>query len=69
MTDLQIRIVKSYARNNMKLYPTANELHYHRNSVEYQMDKIKNETGLDPRKFDELCKLLFPMIGGELHGR
>lgn len=66
MTELQIRIIKCYARNDMKLEPTARELHYHRNSLIYQMNKIKNETGLDPHKFYDLWKLLFSLMGGDL---
>lgn len=67
MTDLQIKIIKCYARNNMKLQKTADEMHYHRNSILYQMSKIENETGLNPHNFCDLWKLLFSLMGGDLN--
>lgn len=66
MTELQIRIIKSLARNDMNVLAAANELHYHRNSLIYQIDKIHAKTGLNPRKFVDLWKLLFSLMGGDL---
>jgi len=67
MTELQIKIIKSYARNDMHLSNTSNELHYHPNGIRYHMNKIKDETGLDPRKFYDLVKLLISVNGGDFN--
>ena len=66
MTEVQIKIIKSLARNDMNVTAAAEELHYHRNSLIYQLDKIYAETGLNPRKFYDLWKLLFSLMGGDL---
>ena len=66
MTEVQKKIIKSYAGNDMSVNATAIELHYNRNNVKYHLTKIKKETGLDPRKFYDLCKLLFSVMGGDL---
>ena len=66
MTEVQEAILKSYARNDMSVNATAIELHYNRGNVKYHLTKIKKDTGLDPRKFYDLCKLLFPTLGGDI---
>ena len=65
MTEVQIEIIKGFARNDMNVLATAEELHYHRSSILYHFEKIKKETGLDPRKFFDLWKLLISLIGGD----
>ena len=63
MTDLQAKIVKALARNDMNVSETARGLHYHRNTLMYQIEKIKKETGLNPIKFYDLGKLLILVEG------
>ena len=52
------KIVLAYAENNMRVAAVAQKLYMHRNTVEYHLNKVKTVTGLDPRKFTELLKLL-----------
>lgn len=66
MTELQKKIIKCYARNDMNLSVTADELHYNPNALRYHMKKIYEETGFNPRKFYGLCKLLFSVMGGDI---
>ena len=51
-------IILGFAKNDMTIGRTAVDLCYHRQSIEYHLTRIKRETGLDPRKFYDLVKLL-----------
>ena len=58
MTEVQIEIIKAYADNGMNVSRTARYLRYHRNSVMYHLERIEDATGLDPKNFHDLVKLL-----------
>lgn len=58
LTDEEKKLIKSYVNNSMRLYAVAKEFYMHRNTVEYRFKKIKNKTGLNPKKFEELAELL-----------
>lgn len=52
-------IVWAMCRNDLKMLPSAKELYYASHScLTYQLDKIKEKTGLDPRNFYDAMKLL-----------
>ena len=51
-------IILSMAKNDLNVTTTAKELHRHRGTVMYWIEKLKKETGLDCRKFYDLVKLL-----------
>ena len=55
-TDKEVLI--AYAENNMNVSETARVMMYHRNSIEYHLRNIKETTGLNPRCFFDLVKLL-----------
>ena len=50
--------LKELAKNNLNVSETARKMHYHRNSIVYHVEKIKEETGLNPVKFYDMIKLL-----------
>lgn len=50
--------LKELANNNLNVSETARKMHYHRNSIVYHLEKIKEETGLNPVKFYDMIKLL-----------
>lgn len=56
------RIIKAMAKYDLKVSQTARKLTYHRNTVTYQCNQIKELTGLDPRKFWDLATLLRQMV-------
>lgn len=58
MTELQIEIIKAHAKNGMNVSRTARYLRYHRNSIMYHFERIEDATGLNPRNFYDLVKLL-----------
>ncbi|MDD3369218.1 MAG: DUF3850 domain-containing protein [Lachnospiraceae bacterium] len=58
MTDTDKAIIKSMAKNDMCVSEVARELNYQRGNIQYHLDKIKMQTGLDPMKFYDLNRLL-----------
>ncbi|MGM0370552.1 MAG: CdaR family transcriptional regulator [Bacillota bacterium] len=51
-----------YFSNNLNISETARELFLHRNSILYRLDKIKEVTGLDPKKFNDAIQLKFGLL-------
>lgn len=58
LTPTQINIIRALAEFNMSTGKVADNLFYHRNTVVYHIERIKVQTGLNPKKFYDLCKLL-----------
>lgn len=58
MDDRDARLLRAFAEHNMNVTDTADAVCMHRNSVIYRLNVIKRTTGLDPRKFYDLIKLL-----------
>lgn len=54
-----IEVLRGLAKNDLQLKPTAQYLHCHRNTITYHIQNIKKVTGLNPRNFYDMCKLLF----------
>lgn len=57
ISDMRDTVV-AYARNDMRMSKTAQELHMSRRAVEERLKRIRQETGKDPRRFFELVALL-----------
>lgn len=58
MTEFEIKMIKTFAECDMSLQMAANKLYVHRNTLTYHIEKIKQQTGLDARRFYDLCELL-----------
>lgn len=52
------KIILALADNSMQVKPTARQLYLHWNTVYYRIDRIWDETGLNPRNFYDLNKLV-----------
>ncbi len=57
LTDKETGILGAYFQNNNSLKKTAQQLFIHRNTLQYQLDKIHQKTGLDPRNFQDSVTL------------
>lgn len=57
MSDKEKEIVKKICDCDMNLSLVARELYMHRNTIVYHCDRIKEKTGLNPLKFNDLVKL------------
>lgn len=58
MEDRDKKLLKTYAENNMNVRETGNAVYLHYNSICYRFRLIQRETGLNPRNFYDLEKLL-----------
>ena len=58
LSKIDIECVMAYAKGNMRMTNASEILFMHRNSISYHLDKVKNKTGLDPRNFFDLAKLM-----------
>ena len=50
-------LLKTYFASNMSLKSTSEQLYLHKNTLQYQLDRIWNVTGYNPRKFKEAVVL------------
>lgn len=58
LSDIQKEIILALAENNMRSTFVAEKLNYHRNTVEYHILQVIKKTGLNPKNFYDLCKLV-----------
>ncbi len=58
LTESQIDLLTAYAEENMNGVRAARRLFIHRNTLDYKLDEIQKATGLNPRNFRDLVKLL-----------
>lgn len=67
LNEKDFHTILAFARNNMKVQATADELGKRRDTVGYRIVRIKAITGLDPRNFYDLIKLV-DMANSRLDG-
>lgn len=65
LNDLQRNVILALANNDLNIGKTAEELHYHRNSVTYHVGVIKRKTGYDALTFYGLERLLWMLADEE----
>lgn len=58
MEDRDKKLLKAYAAHNMNVRETGGAVYLHYNSIRYRFRLIQRETGLNPRNFYDLEKLL-----------
>ena len=58
LDERDYQVILSLARNNMRATETAYDLHVHRGTILYRIEKIKKITGLDAMKFYDLVNLV-----------
>lgn len=63
LSDVQVSVIRSMADNDMVVSFVADSLHYHRQNIKYHINQIRKKTGLDPKRFYDLVKLV-EMVGG-----
>lgn len=72
MSEQEIESLKAFADCDMNIKAAAQKLYVHSNTLRYRLRKIKEATGLNPRRFFDLVVLctrfnLWPCQ--ELHGK
>ena len=58
MDKIETKVILALADSDMNLSKVARDMFCHRNTALYHVKKIQTETGLDPMKFYDLCKLV-----------
>ena len=58
LTETQARIVLALADNEMRVYTAAIAAHYSRTNVDYHLRQIRKLTGLNPKNFYDLYRLV-----------
>lgn len=53
LSQKEQELLKTYFAANMSLSETCKQLYLHKNTLQYQLDKIARKTGFNPRKFKE----------------
>lgn len=65
MNEIDREVVLSYARNNMNRSAAGRETFCSRTTADYHVKRVKKITGLDPREFLDLIKLVRIIIREE----
>ena len=58
LSNLDKEIIRAFAKYDMRPYRVAKNIYVCKATITYHVKKIKEITGLDIRKFYDLCKLL-----------
>ena len=58
LSNLDKEIITAFAKYDMRPYRVAKNTYISKGTVIYHVKKIKEKTGLDMRRFYDLCKLL-----------
>lgn len=56
------RIINSFAKHNGSLAACSQELFIHKNTLQYQLNKIKQLTGYDPRNYQDFAVLYLALL-------
>lgn len=67
MTIAQAKVIAGLAKYNMNISAASRGIYFDQSTVYRYIYKTIDETGLDPRKFYDLCELL-PMAIAVLEG-
>ena len=67
LNDEMLETVRVFFQNDLNLTAASRQLFIHRNTLNYRLDKIRKETGLDLRSFEDA--VIFRIIYGFLPGR
>lgn len=57
-----VEFLIKYIKNNGSINKTAEELHFHKNTVQYRINKIKTLTGYDPRNIEDMSVLYIAVM-------
>ena len=58
LTELETEVIRLMAECDLKMSWVARRMKYARSTVFYHVEEITRNTGLDPRKFYDMVKLL-----------
>lgn len=62
LNDKELHILKTYFTCNLSLKESSEALFIHKNTLQYQLDRIFEKTGLNPRLFQNAFLLQFALL-------
>ena len=62
---MKAMLISMYLLNGNNVTAAAENLHIHRNTLVYRLDKVQRQTGLDLRKFDDAVTFKMMMLLGK----
>lgn len=62
LTEKELHVLNTYFINNLSLKDTSDALFIHKNTLQYQLDRIAVKTGLNPRIFQDAFSLQFALL-------
>jgi len=65
MTDEQVETLETLFSLQLNVSETARRLYLHRNTLLYRLDKLTEQTGLDPRQFSHAVLLQLAILFGQ----
>lgn len=63
-----VKTLSSFIKHNGEMSSVAKELHIHRNSLNYRMQKIQDITGMNPKNFMDLLELFTALVIFNVNG-
>lgn len=57
INETLLETLKAFFDNNLSILKTAKVIYVHRNTLLYRLRRVKEITGLDPKKFDDAVQL------------
>ena len=68
LTRVDIDVLLAFAKYDMKVHRTAEKAFFHRNTIDSHLSRIHYKTGLNPKKFYDLVKLIAAVEEMEKNG-
>lgn len=62
LSEKELHVLKTYFIHNLSLKDTSEALFIHKNTLQYQLDRITEKTGLNPRVFRDAFPLQFALL-------
>lgn len=62
LSDDERQLLRVYYASELSLKDSAEALFIHKNTLQYRLDRIRDKTGLDPRRFDQSVELYAALL-------
>lgn len=62
LTEKDLLLLQTYFTNNLSLKDTATALYIHKNTLQYQLDRITEKSGKNPRNFQDAFLLQLALL-------
>lgn len=58
LSEFERRIIIAFADNDMRIAQVSRMFHYNDATITYHFERVHKRTGLNPRKFHDLVRLI-----------